>query len=242
MVFSRGSSARDIPAGPTPQRVDVVVPVFNEREMLPRFLDRLQALGLPLNLIFVDNGSTDGTLEFLGAQPEVKIIAHGRNLGYGRSLTDGLLASTAARVIIIDADCEYPPEAIPALLAGLERFPVVYGSRFLDGREMAMSPFRRWGNRGLTGLFNWLYGQSLTDLYTGMKALRRTTFEGLTFTRNGFEQVTELAAKVARRGVRIGEVPVAYAPRQTGRSKMRHIPELLKAVHCLLYYRVGRHG
>lgn len=225
-----------------PPRVDVVVPVLNEREMLPRFLERLQALDLPLNLIFVDNGSTDGTLEWIGALPDVTVIAHGRNLGYGRSLTDGLMASTAARVIIIDADCEYPPEAIPALLAGLELFPVVYASRFLDGTRIDMSPFRRWGNRGLTGLFNFLYGQHLTDLYTGMKALRRTAFEGLTFTRNGFEQVTELAAKVARRGARIGEVPVAYAPRQTGRSKMRHIPELLKAVHCLLYYRVGRHG
>ena len=237
-----GSSVGDFSEGQTPRRVDVVVPVLNEREMLPRFLDRVQALDLPLNLIFVDNGSTDGTLEFLGVQSNLKVIAHGRNLGYGRSLTDGLLASTAERVIIIDADCEYPPEAIPALLAGLARFPMVYGSRFLDGKRIAMSPLRRWGNRSLTGLFNFLYGQGLTDLYTGMKALRRTAFEGLTFTRNGFEQVTELAAKVARRGVRIGEVPVAYAPRQTGRSKMRHIPELLKAVHCLLYYRVGRHG
>ncbi len=236
------SSVRNFPDEQAPQPLDVVVPVLNEREMLPLFLNRIQALGLPLNLIFVDNGSTDGTLEFLGDLPGVKVIAHGRNLGYGRSLTDGLLASTSARVIIIDADCEYPPEAIRALLAGLDRFPVVYGSRFLDGKRIAMSPFRRWGNRALTGLFNGLYGQQLTDLYTGMKALRRTAFEGLTFTRNGFEQVTELAAKVARQGMRIGEVSVAYAPRQTGRSKMRHVPEFLKAVYCLLYYRVGRHG
>ena len=224
-----------------PQRVDVVVPVLNEREMLPRFLARIQALDLPKNLIFVDNGSTDGTLEFLATQPDIKVIAHGRNLGYGRSLADGLLTSTAARVIIIDADCEYPPEAIPALLAALDLSPMVYASRFLDAKHIAMAPLRRWGNQGLTSLFNLLYGQHLTDLYTGMKALRRTAFEGLTFTRSGFEHVMELSAKVARRGVRIGEVPVAYAPRQTGRSKMQHIPELLKAVGCLLYYRVGHH-
>jgi glycosyltransferase involved in cell wall biosynthesis len=231
--------------GQPAQRVDVVVPVLNEREMLPRFLSRIQALDLPLNLIFVDNGSTDGTLEFLalqqGAKADIQIIAHGRNMGYGRSLADGLRASTAARVIIIDADCEYPPEALPDLLAALELSPMVYASRFRGAKRIAMAPFRRWGNRGLTGFFNLLYGQHLTDLYTGMKALRRTAFEGLTFTRNGFEHVMELSAKVARRGVRIGEVPVAYAPRQTGRSKMRHIPEFLKAVYCLLYYRRSRH-
>lgn len=221
--------------------MDVVVPVLNEREMLPRFLERVRALALPINLIFVDNGSTDGTLEYLKAQPDLRLIEHGRNLGYGRSLADGLLASTSAQVIILDADCEYPPEAIPDLLAALKPSAMVYASRFLNAKHVDMAPFRYWGNRGLTGFFNLLYGQHLTDLYTGMKALRRTAFEGITFTRNGFEHVMELSAKVARRGVKIGEVPVAYAPRQTGRSKMRHIPEFLKAVFCLLLYRVGRH-
>ena len=111
-----GVSAEDIlPAEPL-EGVDVVVPVLNEREMLPRFLDRVDSLGLPLHLIFVDNGSVDGTLECLTTRPEITVIAHGRNLGYGRSLADGLSASKADRVIIIDADGEYPPEAIPLLL------------------------------------------------------------------------------------------------------------------------------
>ena len=69
--------------------MDVVVPVLNEGEMLPRFLDRVHSLGLPLHLIFVDNGSVDGTLEFLAARPEITVIAHGRNLGYGRPWRTG---------------------------------------------------------------------------------------------------------------------------------------------------------
>ncbi|MHB1390910.1 MAG: glycosyltransferase family 2 protein [Thermoleophilia bacterium] len=224
------------------QSVDVVVPVFNEMEMLPRFLERLAGLDLPLNLIFIDNGSTDGTLAFLTARPDISLITHETNLGYGRSLADGLAASTAGRVIIIDADCEYPPEAIPALLRALDASPVVYASRFLAGGAIDMSRFRLWGNRLLSILFNLLYGQHITDLYTGMKGLRREAFAGITFTRTSFDFVVELAAKLSRRGLRFSEVPVTYSPRRTGRSKMSHLPEFIKAKYCLLYYRVSRNG
>ena len=237
--MTTGVSAEAIPPAEQPYRVDVVVPVLNEREMLPRFLDRVDSLGIPLHLIFVDNGSVDGTLEFLAARPEITVIAHGQNLGYGRSLADGLSASQADRVIIIDADGEYPPEAIPLLLKGLEQTPVVYASRFLSGGTIDMSRTRVWGNRWLTGLFNLLYRQRLTDLYSGMKALHRSAFQGLSFKRSGFDQVVELAAKVSRREIQIAEVPVAYTPRQTGRSKMKHVPELLKAVYCLMAFRMA---
>ena len=237
--MTTGVRAEEIlPAEPL-ERVDVVVPVLNEREMLPRFLDRVDSLGLPLHLIFVDNGSRDGTLDFLASRPEISVIAHGQNLGYGRSLADGLTASRAERVIIIDADGEYPPEAIPLLLKGLEKASVVYASRFLAGGKIDMSHTRAWGNRCLTGLFNLLYGQRLTDLYSGMKALRRPAFQGLSFKRSGFDQVVELAAKVSRREIQIAEVPVAYTPRHTGRSKMKHVPELLKAVYCLMAFRMA---
>jgi glycosyltransferase involved in cell wall biosynthesis len=236
-----GKSKTENNPGQEPQGgVDVIVPVLNEREMLPGFLARIQALGLPFNLIFIDNGSLDGTVEFLASRPDITVIAHGQNLGYGRSLADGLSASRADRVIIIDADGEYPPEAIPRLLKGLEQAPVVYGSRFLSGGKIDMSRTRILGNRCLTGLFNRLYGQRLTDLYTGLKALRRPAFQGLSFNRSGFDQVVELAAKLAHRKISLAEIPVDYMPRKTGRSKMKHIPELLKAVYCLVAFRVIR--
>ncbi|MHB1055240.1 MAG: glycosyltransferase family 2 protein, partial [Thermoleophilia bacterium] len=151
-------------------------------------------------------------------------------------------ASSAGRVIIIDADCEYPPEAIPALLQALESSPVVYASRFLSGGAIDMSRFRCWGNRLLSTLFNLLYRQHITDLYTGMKGLRRDAFEGFRFSRTGFDFVVELAARLSRRGLQISEVPVAYSPRRTGRSKMSHLPELIKAKYCLFYFRVSRNG
>lgn len=224
------------------ETADVVVPVLNERETLPLFLDRIEAMPLALNLIFIDNGSTDGTMEFLRARPGITFISHGKNLGYGRSLIDGLLCSTSEKVIIIDADCEYPPEAIPLLLDRLATASVVYGSRFLSGGPVDMSPSRKWGNKILTIFFNLLYRQGLTDLYTGMKALRRETFQGLSFTRSGFEHVVELAAGLALQGHHIVEIPIPYTARQTGRSEMRHLKEGIKALMVMISYRLNNHG
>lgn len=224
------------------ETADVVVPVFNEREILPHFLDRIKSLPLNLHLIFVDNGSTDGTLEYLKARTDITLISHGRNLGYGRSLIDGLHCSTSEKVIIIDADCEYPPEAIPLLLDRLASASVVYGSRFLSGGPVDMSFTRKWGNKILTAFFNLWYHQDLTDLYTGMKGLRREAFQDLSFSRFGFEHVVELATGLALRGRRIVEIPIAYAPRQTGRSQMRHVKEVLKALGVLISYRMHNHG
>lgn len=220
---------------------DVVIPVLNEAEMLPRFLARLEALPVKLRAIFVDNGSTDATLDLLRARSDVTLFEHGENLGYGKSLADGLSLSSAARVVIIDADCEYPPEAIPLLLERLNTSAVVYASRFRSNPNLDMARLRRWGNQAVTALFNLLYGQEITDLYTGMKALRREAFAGIRLTRTGFEHVVELACKLARRGHAIAEVPVPYTPRQAGRSKMSHVPEAMKAVGLLFAYRFRPH-
>lgn len=223
------------------EAVDVIVPVLNEREMLPRFVDRMASLDGEYRLIIVDNGSSDGTLEYLRGLPGIRLIEHGEDLGYGRSLVDGMAAAAADTIVIIDADCEYPPEEIPALVGRIragER--VVYASRFLAGASPQMSATRFWGNRYLTFMFNLLYRQRLTDLYTGMKAMRREAVAGFHFERDGFEHVAELAALLSRRGLVISEVPVRYEPRSTGSSKMRHVPELLKALYCLARYRVVR--
>jgi glycosyltransferase involved in cell wall biosynthesis len=239
-----------VPASPNEQArhekapagaVDVVVPVLNEIAMLPGFLARIESLPVDVRVIFVDNGSSDGTLEFLRARSDVTLIEHGENLGYGRSLVDGMMFSTAPRVVIIDADCEYPPEAIPLLLERLDSCAVVYASRFRNNPELDMSPLRKWGNRVLTALFNLMYRQKITDLYTGMKAFRREAFEGMTLTRPGFEHVAELGCALARRGHAIAEIPVRYTPRQTGRSKMSHVPEVLKALRLLLVHRLQPH-
>jgi glycosyltransferase involved in cell wall biosynthesis len=216
-----------------PENLDIVVPIFNEVHAVDELIDRLQRACPAACLIFVDNGSTDGTLARLLARG-VQTIRHERNEGYGKSLRDGIDAGTGSLILTIDADLEYPPESAPMLLQALEKCPVVYGSRFLNGVP-SMSAMRRFGNRLLTGLFNAVCRQQLTDLYTGIKAFRRDAIAGYRFRESGFSFVVEFAAFVSR-SCRIAEVPVEYHPRSSGASKMGHFAEALRALTALAKY------
>jgi glycosyltransferase involved in cell wall biosynthesis len=219
-------------------RIDVIIPILNEEEMVGVFFDRISSLPLPLHFIFVDNASTDRTKEIVRSFPRATLIEHEKNEGYGGSILDGIGRSDAEVIVIIDADAEYPPEVIPALIDALEENEAVYTSRFLAPGDVDMPLFRRVGNRAITGSFNVLFGQNLTDLYTGCKALRRSALDGLALERKGFEHVLELGVKLALKGIRIAEVPIRYEPRSTGRSKMRHVSETLKFIYLLLRYRL----
>lgn len=213
--------------------VDIVVPILNEVSCAAELIHRLSRVCPDARLIFVDNGSTDGTLEVLSAH-NVDIIRHDLNEGYGKSIRDGIQAGTGEAIITIDADLEYPPESLPSLLQALEHSPVVYGSRFL-GDPPHMSAIRRFGNRALTGFFNVLCGQRITDLYTGVKAFRRDPFGSYEFRESGFVFVVEFAVRASKL-CRIAEVPVPYRPRLRGSSKMRHFVEGALAVAALIKY------
>ncbi|MBI3210014.1 MAG: glycosyltransferase family 2 protein [Candidatus Solibacter usitatus] len=223
-----------MPIPPSATDVDIVVPIYNEAACLDELLERLTRACPSARLIFVDNGSTDGTLELL-AERGVDTVKHATNEGYGKSLRDGIALGTRPIVLTIDADLEYPPESAPALLAALRHSPVVYGSRFMAGAS-GMSLPRRLGNRALTVLFNWICRQNLTDLYTGIKAFRREVFDGVRFRESGFDFVVEFAVYAAR-NCRIAEVAVPYHSRASGRSKMRHVPDGLRALAALVKWR-----
>ena len=208
-----------------PRAVDIVVPVCNEEACVDEFVDRVSALGMREALLFVDNASSDRTVERIQQYPGIRLIRHDRNEGYGASIRDGIEHSDAMAVVIIDADMEYPPESIPDLVAALERYPVVYASRFLGDRPPDMPWARRRGNALVSGVFNVLFRQATTDLYTGMKALRREALDALALRRDGFEHVAEMGVQLAQAEYRIHEVPVTYVPRSSGVSKMRHLRE-----------------
>lgn len=225
---------------------DLIVPVFNEEQALPEFLQRIEALDMPANLVFVDNASSDNTLALVKAVEGATVIEHAVNEGYGASLIDGMAAGKNDRIVIVDADCEYPPESIPQLLEALKDNDVVYTSRFLGRRnhvDAGMPWLKMKGNQVISSLFNVFFGQQTTDLYTGCKAYRRHCIEGLQFQQKGFEHVLELAAKFAARGYAITEVAVDFRPRQTGNSKMSHIAETAKYFYLLARYaRLHRAG
>jgi glycosyltransferase involved in cell wall biosynthesis len=216
--------------------LDIIVPVLNEESYIDEFHARIDRLGYADALIFVDNASTDGTAGRIERLPGARLIRHATNQGYGASIRDGIASSDGERIIVIDADLEYPPEAIPAILGALHDHPAVYASRFLSSDSLPMPFLRRAGNRVVTALFNRLFDQNTTDLYTGMKGLRRAAFELARLQRNGFEHVIELSVRIARSGEKIHDVPVQYAPRSRGVSKMRHVPEAFKFVTYTLAY------
>lgn len=216
--------------------VDVVIPVFNEAEILEHFYQRISALELPLNLIFVDNASSDDSVNIIRGFPNTTLIQHDTNEGYGGSLIDGITQSSNDTIIIIDADCEYPPEAIPDILKALETNDVVYTSRLLIKPAPNMPWLKSLGNQIISGLYNVLFGQNTTDLYTGCKGFKRHCVAGLPFKRKGFEHVLELACLLARRGYQIVDVPVKFEPRITGSSKMSHVSETVKFLLLILFY------
>ena len=142
---------------------------------------------------------------------------------------------------MIDADLEYHPEDVPVLVAALGMAPAVYGSRLLEGAEglRTMPSTRRIGNRVVTGLFNLLFDERLTDLYTGIRGVRRDALAWHLLRSDGFEFVLEVAARLKANREPIVEVPIRYTPRTVGVSKMQHVPEFLRFVFHLLRLRLS---
>src|SRR5207302_10076995 len=112
-----------------PERVDIVVPVYNEQASIDEFYERVAHLGLAHRLLFVDNASTDGTVAAIERHQDVRLVRHRSNEGYGASIRDVIADSEAEYVVVIDADLEYLPEMIPVTLEPLDAHPVVFGSR-----------------------------------------------------------------------------------------------------------------
>ena len=218
------------------KKIDLIVPVYNEEMVLQQFYQRIRAVALDINLTFIDNASTDKSLSILKGFNDATVIKHDRNEGYGASICDGIRNTTEKVIAIIDADCEYPPESLPEMVARLDTADVVYASRFLKPYHLNMPFLKMFGNKMITGLFNLLFNQNVTDLYTGCKVLKRSALEGIFLERRGFEHVLELGVKLAKKGVSIAEVHVDFNPRQTGRSKMKHLQETCKYTYLIFYY------
>ncbi len=198
-------------------KLSVIVPIYNERTTIQEVLDRLAAVPLDKEVIVVDDGSTDGSRQYLeqrGAGGRLdggvlKVILHGRNRGKGAAIRTALAHVEGEAVIIQDADLEYDPAEIPALLAPIAegRADVVYGSRFLGSIEGM-----RWShwlaNKILTLTANVLYGAGLTDEATGYKLFRREVLDAMRLTCDRFEFCPEVTAKVRKAGHAIHELPL----------------------------------
>jgi glycosyltransferase involved in cell wall biosynthesis len=231
----------DLPADETP-RLSVVVPVYNERATVAELLDRVLALPIDLEVVVVDDGSTDGTSEILSryaGHPRARVVRHVRNMGKGTAVRTGISHVRGDVVLIQDADLEYDPDDYAEILARFDDPDVsaVYGSRrLLKSNHMSSLSFFL-GGVTLTWLTNLLYGTHITDEPTCYKAFRSKLLRSLPLKCRRFEFCPEVTALVAKCGVRIHEVPIHYHPRRTADGKKIRAKDWFDAVGTLLRHR-----
>ena len=227
------------------RKLSVIVPVYDERNTVVEIVRRMRAVDLPVDLeiVIVDDGSTDGTGDVLRqlADSTVRVVLHEHNKGKGAAIRTGLEKVTGDLVLIQDADLEYDPEDWPSLLDPILRgkAQVVYGSRF-TGQRKNMMPLHWMGNRFLSLVTNILYSSTMSDMETCYKLFDRRVLEGITIQSDKFDFEPEITAKVLRRGYRIYEVPISYAGREMSEGKKITWRDGISALRALIKYRFTR--
>jgi glycosyltransferase involved in cell wall biosynthesis len=229
-------------------KLSVVIPVYNEATTIRTIVTRVRAVELPaeLELVIVDDDSTDGTrdvLEDLSREPGIRVITHERNRGKGAALRSGFASATGNIVIIQDADLEYDPQEYPRLIQPIidGRADVVFGSRFSGGQCHRVLYFWHYlGNRFLTLLSNACTNLNLTDMETCYKVFRREIIQGLDLREDRFGFEPEVTAKIAALGCRIYEVGISYAGRTYEEGKKIGWRDGVRAIWCIVKYRPRR--
>jgi glycosyltransferase involved in cell wall biosynthesis len=217
------------------------MPVYNERATIDEIIARVIGVPMRIQLIVVDDCSTDGTrdrLIELQRQHGFTLLLQDRNQGKGAALRRGFTAVSGDIVAVQDADLEYSPEEFPVLAELIVdgRADVVFGSRFL-GRHRVFLFTHYMGNRLLTLLTNVLYNTMLTDMETCYKVMRREVLDGMNLTSNGFGIEPEMTAKIFKRGFRVYEVPITYDGRSYEEGKKIGWKDGVVALWVLLKYR-----
>jgi len=228
-------------------RTTIVIPSYNEMRTLPAVLKVIGGVPLDKEVIVVDDGSKDGTREWLDKAMaakefpfDLKVIKHEQNKGKGGALITGFNAAAGDITIVQDADLEYDPNQIPGLVRPIEegRADVVFGSRMLSGKAETYSQLYLAGNKFLSFLVSALFGVRMTDSYTCYKAFRTPLLRRLRPVSNGFEIEAELSCKTAFLGLRFVELPIVYTSRSRREGKKINYKDAVKGVLKILWLRL----
>lgn len=244
--------------------LSVVMPVYNEMATIKEILARVQAVDIDKEIILVDDGSTDGTREFLAElaiglelhsspmaedysgrlqrRDPIRIFLQKKNYGKGAALRRGFQKARGEIVIVQDADLELDPQEYPKLLEPIELgvADVVYGSRFLGRPPEKVSFAHYLGNKLLTVSSNALTGMKLTDVWTGYKVFRREVLQTIDIREDRFGFEPEITAKVAKHGCRLQEVPVSYCCRAREDGKKISWKDGFRGMWCTFRYSLFR--
>jgi len=226
-------------------RVSFLVPAYNEAATIEALLDAVWALELEKQIVVVDDGSTDATGDIVErwreGRKEVVLVSQ-QNRGKGAAVRAAIPHADGDISVIQDADLEYDPADVPALIEPIERgiADVVYGSRLSGGRPQRAYLF--WhlvGNRFLSLLTNVLYNTTLSDMETGYKAFRTEVLRSLDLRQDDFGIEPEITAKVCTRKLRVYELPIAYYGRTYAEGKKITWRDGFKAIRVLFGVRLS---
>ncbi len=210
---------------PNPIKVSVLMPVYNERETVVHAVNRVREAPFEMEIICVDDGSTDGTrdiLRELRASGRIdELVAHEMNRGKGAAIRTALAKATGDVVVIQDADLEYDPADILRMLVPIQdgRADAVFGSRFRGGVSRVLYYWHSLGNWGLTTLSNMLTNLNVSDMETCYKLVRTDLMKSLPLTSDRFGFEPELTARLAQSRARIYEMPISYSGRTYAEGK-----------------------
>lgn len=248
----RSAPPRGAVAPPRTALLSVVVPIYNERDTLLEILEQVRRAagalpeGVSMELVLVDDGSTDGTRDILkgeveGRYPNVRVLYHPENRGKGAAIITAIEAAGGDFVVVQDADLEYDPRELALLVRPMldGTADVVYGSRFrTKSRPDGMKFANLLANRMLTVATNLLFpGARITDEATCYKMFRRDVLREFPLRAQRFDFCPEVTAKVLKHGHRIHEVPIRYAARTAVQGKKIRWTDGVEALWTLIKYR-----
>jgi glycosyltransferase involved in cell wall biosynthesis len=226
--------------------LSIVIPVYNEREWVEELVRRVLVQPFRMELILIDDGSTDGTRDILPRIAEehgaVRVVMHETNRGKGAALRTGFAEAKGDVIVIQDADLEYDPRDYAKLLEPIldGRADVVYGSRFLGGPHRVLNFHHYIANQSLTALSNALTNLNLTDMETCYKVFRREILQGMKLTSDRFGFEPEFTARVAQARLKIYEVPISYSGRDYDEGKKITWRDGVSALWIILRSRFDR--
>lgn len=221
--------------------LSIIIPVYNEKETINDIIDAVVATPYRKEIIIVDDCSTDGTRNILTKikKDGLKVYLHDKNQGKGAALQTGFSHATGDIILIQDADLEYDPQDYSTLINPIleGKADVVYGSRFAGhGAHRVLYFWHYMGNRFLTFLSNLFTNLNLTDVETCYKAFRREAIAGVKIKEKRFGFEPEITAKMARKKLRIYEVPISYYGRTYEEGKKVTWKDGLRAMWCIIKY------